>query len=654
MQTGGVTELKKEINILFIKNRAEEISVAVNYLRKAGFDVLYDVVTEPDELQERLLEGNHDIIIADPKLARLTATTALSIIKTLGFDIPVIITANGDQEHLIEALKSGAYDYIERDRLYRLPKMVKEILKIRSLERQNKRLNQLLTDVETKLNTIVESSQDAIIVLQNERVIYSNIRASIMTGYTNEELLGEPFASLLVPGQDPTLPDGEKTFLKEFQIQRRDGSTLWVEMSVSKVIWQGRPGLLAMVRDITERKKAEEELKTLYRLGLDISTSVSLEELLNKVAGYIPILFHTDTFYIAIYDEKRNTLVFEMDYEEGVRQEKIEVPIREADGLTGWIFRHREPVLIQDWDLEWRRYPIIPLFLDKKTKSYLGVPIVYQDRVIGVIAVQSAEAKAFNQRSLELLSTLAAELSVAIKNVKLIEDLKMALREVEKSYEITLEALVSALDFREHETQYHSKRVASYAVRLARELGVKEDELKYVYWGGLLHDIGKIGVPDSILLKPGALNEDEWKEMRKHPEIGYRIIENIDFLGPAKDIVLYHHERWDGKGYPLGLSGENIPFYARIFSVVDALDAITTDRPYRKAQSFTKAYQEIKKCAGTQFDPEVVKVFLRIPVSEWKAIKKSIIEEKGDMHHLAWINGFHHTIENVDQLLGSK
>jgi len=281
------------------------------------------------------------------------------------------------------------------------------------------------------------------------------------------------------------------------------------------------------------------------------------------------------------------------------------------------------------------------------------VPIIYQDRVIGVIAVQSDKVRTFDEKSLKLLTTMAAQLSVAIKNVKLIEDLKMALNEVEKSYEITLEALVSALDFREHETQFHSKRVASYAVRLARELGVKDEELKYIYWGGLLHDIGKIGVSDSILLKPGALTDEEWEEMKRHPEIGYRIIENIDFLGPAKDIVLYHHERWDGKGYPLGLSGENIPFYARIFSVIDALDAITTDRPYRKAQSFTKALQEIKRCSGTQFDPEVVKAFLRIPISEWKRIKQGVLEVRGELSKQMYVT-VQLAAEESRQLLGSR
>jgi len=222
---------------------------------------------------------------------------------------------------------------------------------------------------------------------------------------------------------------------------------------------------------------------------------------------------------------------------------------------------------------------------------------------------------------------MANQIGVAIQNLKLIEDLSLTLKELEKSYENTLETLVSALDFREHETQFHSKRVAMFAVKLAEVMGLAEEERKYIYWGGLLHDIGKIGVSDNILLKPGPLTKSEWVEMKKHPEIGYKILGEVDFLGPAKDIVLYHHERWDGKGYPYGLKNEEIPLYARIFSVADALDAITSERPYRRARTFREAKKEIKRNSGTQFDPEVVKVFLSLPLSIWKKIRRECQRE---------------------------
>lgn len=203
-------------------------------------------------------------------------------------------------------------------------------------------------------------------------------------------------------------------------------------------------------------------------------------------------------------------------------------------------------------------------------------------------------------------------------------ELHEALRNVEESYQITLEALVTALDAREHETQAHSQRVREYTLTLAKTLGLKHDDLIQTGRGALLHDVGKIGVRDSILLKPDKLNEEEWVEMRKHPQIGYNILQSIEFLSPAAEIVLCHQERWDGNGYPNKLAGLDIPLGARIFAVVDTLDAITSNRPYRKAMPFEVAWNEIRACSGTQFDPQIIEAFLSISLESWIAIHDAV------------------------------
>jgi len=199
-----------------------------------------------------------------------------------------------------------------------------------------------------------------------------------------------------------------------------------------------------------------------------------------------------------------------------------------------------------------------------------------------------------------------------------------AMRDLEGSYKITLEALVTALDAREHETQAHSQRVREYALTLGGRLGFEGDGLIHVGRGALLHDVGKIGVPDSILLKPSKLLPQEWIEMRKHPGIGYEILKEIKFLSPAAEIVLTHQERWDGEGYPNGLAGKEIPLGARIFAVVDTLDAMTSDRPYRKALSFQVALEEINRCSGSQFDPVVVETFNSLPPESWSSIHDAV------------------------------
>lgn len=194
--------------------------------------------------------------------------------------------------------------------------------------------------------------------------------------------------------------------------------------------------------------------------------------------------------------------------------------------------------------------------------------------------------------------------------------------EIQKTYRATMEALLAALDTRDTETEGHSERVAAYTMMMAEKLDLTPEELTSIERGALLHDIGKIGVPDSILYKPGPLNDQEWEVMKQHPIDGYRMCMKVELLQPAAPIVLHHHERWDGKGYPHGLSGEQIPLGARLFAIADTLDAITSDRPYRKAQSFEKACEEIEQCSGKQFDPTIVEIFLAIPAEQWQTVRQ--------------------------------
>ncbi len=205
-------------------------------------------------------------------------------------------------------------------------------------------------------------------------------------------------------------------------------------------------------------------------------------------------------------------------------------------------------------------------------------------------------------------------------------DVQRAYRQLQDTYRATLETLGAALDSRDVGTEAHSRRVHGYAIATAREYGMLEEDLKDLAHGVLLHDIGKIGIPDSILLKPGPLTPEEWAIMRRHPEIGKRLIENIPFLRGAVPIVYYHHERWDGSGYPRGLKGERIPLGARIFSVVDAFDAMTFDRPYSRAISFEAARAEIRRCSGSHFDPKVVEAFLRVPGGVLEEIRRRSLD----------------------------
>lgn len=201
------------------------------------------------------------------------------------------------------------------------------------------------------------------------------------------------------------------------------------------------------------------------------------------------------------------------------------------------------------------------------------------------------------------------------------KQLQAAMKRIELTYDETLEALGAALDLRDNETAGHSHRVTQYCLEMARTMGAQEGQLKQIERGAYLHDIGKIGIPDSILLKPGKLTDEESAVMQTHVRVGYDLVCRIAFLAPAAEIVLTHQERFDGTGYPQGLVGREIPLGARIFAVADTLDAMTSDRPYRKALTFATAKEEVERESGRQFDPEIVQAFLSIPEPRWKTIR---------------------------------
>jgi len=244
-------------------------------------------------------------------------------------------------------------------------------------------------------------------------------------------------------------------------------------------------------------------------------------------------------------------------------------------------------------------------------RSILCVPLKLKNDLIGVLYVDNrAHAGIFQESDLVLISAFANQAAVAIDSARLFEDLQESHRELEKAYQATLEGWVRALDLRDKETEGHTRRVTILTERLARSMGVGSEALVHIKRGALLHDIGKMAIPDGILLKPGELTDEERTLIQKHPVYAYEMLSPIDFLLPAIDIPYCHHEKWDGTGYPRGLRREEIPFAARIFPVIDVWDALISDRPYRKALPLVEVRQRIKADSGKHFDPHVVEAFM--------------------------------------------
>ena len=288
-------------------------------------------------------------------------------------------------------------------------------------------------------------------------------------------------------------------------------------------------------------------------------------------------------------------------------------------------------------------------------RFYAGMPLINSDgHALGTLCVIDKQPRKLKPEQEDALRVLAAgvmthfELRRAFRELetyrthleemveKRTKQLQSATKRIELTYDETLGALGGALDLRDNETAGHSRRVTRYCLEIARGMGCSEADLKQIERGSYLHDMGKIGIPDAILFKPGKLTDEEKKIMESHARIGYDLVSGIAFLAPAAQIVLAHQERFDGTGYPQGLVGNEIPLGARIFTVADTLDAMTSDRPYRRAMTFDAASEEIKREAEHQFDPKVVEAFLSVPQQMWLHIRADIQDSRNNLRRMNW------------------
>ena len=359
----------------------------------------------------------------------------------------------------------------------------------------------------------------------------------------------------------------------------------------------------ATLNEQTERQL--QRLTALRAIDLAISTVTDVRVLLDILVSHMQAQLGMDAVAILTIEEAGQTLVYAAA--SGFRRSLRAVHLRAGEGVGG-------RVLLERKSLSSLTHPEIPLphLEGEAFLFYQGVPLVSKGRLRGAVELYHRAPFAPNQEWATFAETLASQAAIALDNAEMYTNLQHAALELEAAYDATIEGWSKALDLREHETERHSRRVTEMTLELARRLGVSESELIHFRRGALLHDMGKIAVPDAILLKPGPLTEEEWKVMRTHPQTVYDMLAPVTYLRPALDIPLFHHERWDGSGYPYGLKGEQIPLAARIFAVVDVFDALTSDRPYRKAWSREKAIAYLREQSGKQFDPRVVAEFLQM------------------------------------------
>lgn len=356
-----------------------------------------------------------------------------------------------------------------------------------------------------------------------------------------------------------------------------------------------------------ELKRRLAELEVLYNISSSLRYLESLEALLKMLLGQTLAALNTDTGSIWLTDLENSKL--RILSASGWFTELDSLEVEPGEGLVGDTYLLDKPNIIPEFASDPRLNKNV---LNQVPAGWGGgmVPIYSHEENIGVIVIAVPLPRELTGKEMKLLGSIAEMAGIAVHRIRLFEDLQAASEALVAAYHETIEGWASALELRDQETEGHSERVTALTLELAKKMGIADDQLIHIYRGALLHDIGKMGVSDTILLKPGPLDDREWEIMRHHPRYAYDLLAQIDYLKPALNIPYCHHEKFNGSGYPRGLKADEIPLEARIFAVIDVYDALTSDRPYRLAWSREDAIEHIEKESGTHFDPQVVELFL--------------------------------------------
>jgi HD-GYP domain-containing protein (c-di-GMP phosphodiesterase class II) len=380
--------------------------------------------------------------------------------------------------------------------------------------------------------------------------------------------------------------------------------------------------IIGTALDITERKHSEErlqrqiqQLSALRQIDIAINSSLDLRLTLDVLLDQVIQQLDVAAADVLLFSAHLQSLEYAAG--RGMRSATIRamhLPFQTC--LAGSVIQQRQTVYIPDLSHSAANETRMSLLQEEGLTTYHGVPLIAKGQVKGVLELFDHAPRDRDEEWQEFLQSLAYQAAIAIDSAEMFDNLQRAHNELILAYEATIEGWARALELRDAETEGHTRRVTEMTVKLARKMQFSDSELVHIRRGAILHDIGKMAIPDNILRKPGPLDEDEWAIMRQHPVYAYRMLVTVPSLRPALDIPHYHHEKWDGSGYPEGLSGHAIPLAARLFAVIDVWDALTSDRPYRKAWPREKVSAYICEHAESHFDPAIVAIFLDTMVAE--------------------------------------
>jgi len=446
---------------------------------------------------------------------------------------------------------------------------------------------------------------------------YVSPQARALTGYSSDRFLREPnlWAQLVHPSDLPEVTRATTEMLvsgapqtRRYRMRYQASDTYrWVEDRVGpRYDTDGRiSGYQGVARDVTEHWWQQRQLQTLATLAKVLRECRTMGELTAGLLDGLLEPLEANGAAVATHDQRADEVVFELG--RGLLEKWTGRRVPSSASVSARVIATGVPWVTSS---AWEAQDLSQLHLPPGVIAYASIPLHTKDRIIGALVV--TKASTFADQEVQVLKAIGEMAAIAFQRQRLHEQLAITATTLEETCERTIEGWARALDMRDRITEGHTRRVTEMTMKLARWLKLPDDQLPHIRRGAMLHDIGKMAMPDHILRKPGRLTEDEKVIMRKHVEDGYAMLAPIEFLQPALDIPCYHHERWDGTGYLRGLKGDQIPLSARIFSVVDVYDAITSERPYGPAESHEVALSFIVAGSGSQFDPRVVDAFLAL------------------------------------------
>ena len=512
---------------------------------------------------------------------------------------------------------------------------------------QRKLTDEALRESEERLRSLFETMAEGVILIAPDgQIVQANHAAESILGLERSEIEGRNYVSpeweILRPDGTPMPPEEmagpramkEKRPVKDvvMGVKRPDGSIVWINVSAAPIMNKaGRfEGVVGTFADITERKRAEEalrrraeELAALQSTVLDITAPHDLPTLLQTIVERAALLLDArgGGMYLCVPNQGEVRCVVSYN----TPHDYTGTILKYGEGAAGTVAQTGEPLIIENYRTWNRRAAVYEE--EQPFTAVLSAPMIWQGQVTGVIHVlDDVESRRFTEADLELLTLFANHAAIAVENSRLYEqaqeeitackraegELQRTTENLRKALGATIQAIALTVETKDAYTAGHQRRVADLARAIATEMGLSEEQIDGIRMAGVIHDIGKISVPGEILSKPGEISGIEFSLIKTHPQVGYDILKTIDFPWPVAQIVLQHHERMDGSGYPQGLSGEEIMLEARILAVTDVVEAMASHRPYRPAHSIEEALEEISQNRGVLYDPEVVDACWRL------------------------------------------